>query len=293
MSEHQTEPVYRKLIFTADDFGQSISVNEAVEQAHQNGVLTCASLMVGASGAEDAVRRARRLQTLAVGLHLVLCNGQALSRHQDLPDLVDEAGRLPANMVAAGFQFFLSRRMQQQLEHEIKAQFKAFEATGLPLDHVNVHKHFHVHPTLLRLIFKVGQDYGMSAIRLPAEPLSLGRIMRRHVPSSSTLQPALLWPLMERMRRHIRQAQVLHNDYIVGLSASGRMTAELMLDLFPKLPAGVGEIYFHPDCVSEASNGALTSNQGANSDLLALLDPRIPVALNQWRIHRRSFHDAA
>ena len=48
------------LIVTADDFGLSIEVNEAVEAAHRNGVLTCASLMVTGDAAADAVRRARR-----------------------------------------------------------------------------------------------------------------------------------------------------------------------------------------------------------------------------------------
>jgi predicted glycoside hydrolase/deacetylase ChbG (UPF0249 family) len=66
------------LIVTADDFGLHESVNEAVEQASQAGVLTAASLMVGAPAAADAVRRARKLPHLRVGLHLVLADGRAI-----------------------------------------------------------------------------------------------------------------------------------------------------------------------------------------------------------------------
>ncbi|TXN31659.1 ChbG/HpnK family deacetylase, partial [Methylobacterium sp. WL19] len=51
----------KRLIVTADDFGLSLAVNEAVEQAHREGILTAASLMVGAPAAADAVARARRL----------------------------------------------------------------------------------------------------------------------------------------------------------------------------------------------------------------------------------------
>ena len=36
----------RKLIITGDDFGMSVEVNEAVEEAHRRGVLTSASLVV-------------------------------------------------------------------------------------------------------------------------------------------------------------------------------------------------------------------------------------------------------
>ncbi|MDE1973099.1 MAG: ChbG/HpnK family deacetylase, partial [Hyphomicrobiales bacterium] len=37
-----------RLIITADDFGLSEPVNAAIEAAHRNGILTAASLMVGA-----------------------------------------------------------------------------------------------------------------------------------------------------------------------------------------------------------------------------------------------------
>ncbi|NWP61353.1 ChbG/HpnK family deacetylase, partial [Escherichia coli] len=54
----------RRLVVTADDFGLSREVNEAVEQAHREGILTAASLMVSAPAAADAVARARRMPGL-------------------------------------------------------------------------------------------------------------------------------------------------------------------------------------------------------------------------------------
>jgi len=35
-----------------------------------------------------------------------------------------------------------------------------FAATGLLLDHVNAHKHFHLHPTIAKLMVKIGKRYG-------------------------------------------------------------------------------------------------------------------------------------
>jgi len=58
----------KQLIVTADDFGLVREVNDAVEAAHRDGVLTAASLMVAAPAARDAVERARRLPSLRVGL---------------------------------------------------------------------------------------------------------------------------------------------------------------------------------------------------------------------------------
>ena len=66
----------KRLIVTADDFGASPEVNDAVEQAHRDGILTAASLMVAGKAAADAVARARALPTLGVGLHIVLVEGR-------------------------------------------------------------------------------------------------------------------------------------------------------------------------------------------------------------------------
>ena len=41
----------RQLIVCADDFGRDIAINEAVEAAFRDGILSSASLMVGAPAA--------------------------------------------------------------------------------------------------------------------------------------------------------------------------------------------------------------------------------------------------
>lgn len=66
----------KRLVITADDFGAASEVNDAVEAAHGNGVLTAASLMVAAPATADAVARAKRIPSLRVGLHLVLVEGR-------------------------------------------------------------------------------------------------------------------------------------------------------------------------------------------------------------------------
>ncbi|MGI4976747.1 MAG: ChbG/HpnK family deacetylase, partial [Janthinobacterium lividum] len=68
----------KHVILSADDFGLSPEVNEAVERAHRDGLLSTASLMVAGDAAADAVRRARRLPGLHVGLHLVVIEGPAV-----------------------------------------------------------------------------------------------------------------------------------------------------------------------------------------------------------------------
>ena len=158
------------LVVTADDFGLAREVNEAVEIAHTRGILTAASLMVGAPAADDAVERARRMPRLKVGLHLVLVEGRPVLPPEAVPDLVDQHGCFRNDMTRAGIAIFLRPAVQRQVAAEIEAQFAAFAATGLALDHVNAHKHFHLHPTIARQVVAIGARYGMDTVRVPDEP---------------------------------------------------------------------------------------------------------------------------
>src|SRR5688572_8280893 len=62
----------RFLIVNADDFGRSRGVNLGVIKAHQQGILTSASLMVRWPAATEAARQGRENPDLSLGLHVDL-----------------------------------------------------------------------------------------------------------------------------------------------------------------------------------------------------------------------------
>src|SRR5262249_57191763 len=82
----------KRLVVTADDFGLGVDVNEAVRRAHRDGILTCASLMMGAPAAKEAVDIARA-EGVPVGVHLTLVDGRPVLPPERVPDLVDSDGR--------------------------------------------------------------------------------------------------------------------------------------------------------------------------------------------------------
>lgn len=267
----------RRLIITADDFGLHPRVNEAVEQAHRHGVLTSASLMVGAPFARDAVMRARQLPQLRVGLHVVLADGHAVLPRDQIDALVDAEGRFGDNMVLDGFRFFFLPHVRRQLAAEIRAQFDAFAQTGLVLDHVNTHKHFHLHPVVLDLILRIGRDYGMRAMRLPVEAET----------------PAWLRPWVALTRRRLERAQIAHNDYVIGIDDTGRMDEAAWLRALQRLPEGVGEIYCHPAIAGDRALTAGMQQYRHADELSALLSPRVAAALDATGATRGGFADVA
>lgn len=233
----------RRLIVTADDFGADESVNIAVERAHREGILTAASLMVGAPGAAEAVRRARALPSLRVGLHLVLVEGRPVLPPDRVPLLVDSGGRFRTDMAGAGARIFFSPAARRQLASEVRAQFEAFAATGLPLDHVNAHKHFHLHPTIAGAVLREAGRFGCRRARVPIEPRTVIRAIEpvRPHPMDAVVD-TVAWLCRERFRR----AGMLVPDQVFGLAWSGAMTAPRLRGLIEALPSGLSEIYLHP-----------------------------------------------
>jgi len=261
----------RRLIVTADDFGRDVAINEAVEAASRDGILSCASLMVAAPAAADAVARARRMPGLRVGLHLVLTNGRPVLPLAEVGGLIGADGCFDDNQVRAGLRYFFAPGVRRLLAAEIRAQFEAFRATGLALDHVNAHQHMHLHPVVARLIVEIGRSYGLSAVRLPAEPAA---VLRRAFPEEPHRAP-IYRPVVAALRRRLLGAGLAMNDHLFGIAWSGAMVEERLLGLLPHLPPGVSELYCHPATRQTPALAAAMPGYRNTEELAALLSPPV------------------
>jgi predicted glycoside hydrolase/deacetylase ChbG (UPF0249 family) len=117
----------RFLIVNADDFGQDAGINQGIITAHQNGIVTSASLMVGWPAAGEAVHYVHtRGQDLGLGLHLDLgewryADGDWIARYSVVPVRDEDAVRA-----------------------EVERQIDAFEVlAGFPPTHIDSHQHVH------------------------------------------------------------------------------------------------------------------------------------------------------
>ncbi|MBV9910237.1 MAG: hopanoid biosynthesis-associated protein HpnK, partial [Hyphomicrobiales bacterium] len=274
------------LIVTADDFGLADEVNQAVERAHVEGVLTAASLMVGAPAAAKAVELARRLPRLAVGLHLALVDAEPVSPPSTVPDLVDARGRFRTNMALSGAAMFFLPHVRRQMRAEIRAQFEAFRATGLKLDHVNAHKHFHLHPSILSAVIELAKEFGAPAVRAPLEP----RAVLAQIEAGPPLSALAHAPLARVQRARLRQAGLAAPDQVFGLAWSGAMTQARLQGLIAHLPEGVTEIYTHP-ATSSAFPGA-ASGYRYEEELAALTSPELRRQITASSIAAGGFSDA-
>ena len=252
-------------------------MNEAVALAGRKGILTCASLMVSAPGAREAVELARELPRLRVGLHLTVVDGLPTLPPEEVGALVGPGGALGSDLVGAGFRF-VSPWGRSQLRREIRAQFEAFQRTGLALDHVNAHHHMHLHPTVAALLIEVGQEFGLRAVRVPAEPRTVLEAVGDSPGGKLASRFLSVWVALLKAR--LRRAGLRFNDWMFGLAWTGALTETRVERLIPHLPPGVSELYCHPTA-GDGSAGA--------AELAALVSPRVAEGIGREGIALSTF----
>ncbi|MEO7032419.1 MAG: hopanoid biosynthesis-associated protein HpnK [Polyangiaceae bacterium] len=269
--------VSKRVIITGDDFGLAVPVNEAVEIACRSGVLTTTSLLVGEAAASDALVRARRNPALRVGLHIAVCDGRATLPPAEIPLLTNARGELRHPLVAL-IQFVLLAwhpALRRQLEAEIRAQFEAFRAGGLRLDHVNGHNNMQLHPVVLPILIRVAHEYGATAIRVPFEPLLASWRAGR----SAFFLRLMVWSVMRPwsafVKRRLRRAGFVVNDYLFGIFDCGAMDGALLKRVLQHLPDGLSEIHCHPATRRCAELDKNMRSYGHVAELLALTDPEV------------------
>ncbi|MFL2556036.1 MAG: hopanoid biosynthesis-associated protein HpnK [Gammaproteobacteria bacterium] len=274
------------MIVTGDDFGLSTSINDAISKSYKEGILTTASLMISAPDAEHAIKIAKKNPKLNVGLHIVLCNGNSVLTSKEISSLVDPDCEFKTNQFLAGINYFFNVKARNQLKKEIRAQFEAFKATGLRLDHVNAHKHMHLHPTIFNLIIKIGVEYNLTAIRIPNEPPLTSIIYNKKEYFIRYIRWIFFSIFTSQMKKKCIKNNMKFNNYIYGLHDSGHMHIEKLIRIIPHIKSGITEIYTHPSL----KNNDTVQNYEFVEEFKALIHVRTKRTIEKFNIKLSGFN---
>jgi predicted glycoside hydrolase/deacetylase ChbG (UPF0249 family) len=120
----------RYLIINADDLGHTAGINRGIREAHEQGIVTSASLMVDEPASVEAARLGAELPGLSVGVHV---------------RITDENARLSIDL-----------RESATLSAELERQIERFHAlTGREPAHLDSHHNVHFLPEAASSFAKV------------------------------------------------------------------------------------------------------------------------------------------
>lgn len=247
----------RYLVTVADDLGRSSSVNLAVAEAHDRGIVTAASLMAGGDAFQEAVEIGLKRRRLSVGLHVTLCDGRAVLPPSHIPDLVDPDGYLEKRPALAWLRY-TKPGLLPQIESEIKAQFERLEKNGIHPSHVDGHHHLHMHPLIFEVLCREASQRGVGWIRLPMESLSL--VLNLRSPLRGAM-PFIEWAVFGVLGtynlRIARKYGLRVACHVYGLSLTGSIDEKFLLDILNRSSGSLNEIFTHPDISIESGRREL------------------------------------
>jgi predicted glycoside hydrolase/deacetylase ChbG (UPF0249 family) len=155
------------LIVNADDFGYSLSVNQAILRSFERSLVNSTSLMANMPGFGHAVGLIQEHTVLQgkVGLHLNLTEGAPLSRRiLAFSFFCDSGGRFIYDRSRPLFR--LSRPEQTALYEEMQAQLERLREAGIQPTHLDSHHHVHTEWAIAPLVCRLARAYGIRRIRL-------------------------------------------------------------------------------------------------------------------------------
>jgi probable F420-dependent oxidoreductase len=150
---------HKVLIVNADDFGQSLGINNGVIRAHEEGIVTSATLMVRWPAAPHAAEYARSRTNLSVGLHLDLAEWAY--------EMDDQRWFKRYEVAPADDESAVSAEIERQLDLFVWL-------LGRPPTHLDSHQHVHLAEPVSKLLLRAGRRLGVPVRHLMPGPIYNG-----------------------------------------------------------------------------------------------------------------------
>lgn len=235
----------KKLIITADDYGMSKAVNDAIDAGIAAGLITTTNVMTNMPYYKEAVKL-KNNPNISVGLHWVLACGKPVLPKEEIPTLVTENGDF------FPYPEFRGRLRKKQIsfddiKKELKAQYNLyFDLMGQP-DYWNTHQNTHVDFGIYRLFVDTAVELGIHKMR------SHQRIYVKG--SDNSQKMPLLWRIAEPSKSKMLDAWqgnahkkgiASPDGLIVCLNSSDINNPEYVFKHIEWKDNSVGEYVIHP-----------------------------------------------
>lgn len=259
-----------RLVINADDLGLHPRLDEGIFRAHAQGVLTSASLLVTGRNAADAVRRAKT-EGLALGLHFCLTTHLAPASSLHEVRWLAPGGRFRKDWAELSLAWLSRLIPREEVEQELRAQFKRARELGASIDHLDTHQHLHLLPGLTDVVEGFAHEHHLP-VRWPVERPHARWL--RH-PATALKTAALTTLGRFKRERGVRRIPA------VGIFESGELNERRLLRLVERLDDGAWEIITHPGLAPGTVKEDPSWRYGWEDELAALTSPRVRSSLER------------
>lgn len=260
----------RFVIINGDDFGMRQEVNEAIRKAHTKGVLTSATIMANMPAAEEAVKIAKELPDLGVGVHLNVSRGRSLCQEPAAKLLVDDNGRFRYSQFKLLALATASYSIRKAILAEFGSQIQWVIDKGIRPTHLDSHYHIHTFPMIFSIVCSLASRFRIKAIRRPYEPKAVSGLPWP-ISSDKGKNRAKIYRTLASVNR-FQNSDFIRNEAFIGIAHTGRIDVNFFKAAALYSYAPVTEVMTHP----AVNSGAFEKETGLQreAELKALCDER-------------------
>ena len=261
----------KNLIVNADDFGRHALINRAVERAFNSGCLKSATIMAGGVAFDDAVKLAKKISGLGVGIHFTLANGNPILPPNEIPSLVTEEGIFHADYVKFLKRYLSGKISLTEVRSELAAQLEKISRAGLTPTHVDSHQHLHHVPGIVEIVLDLAAASGIKAMRVANTKIfdgeldSIGKFVGR----------LGLGSLAKFAAHAAHKRNFATPEHFAGIVAGESVSENFMLKLIENLRDGTTEVMLHPGTDNKILQDFCEWDHNFEEELAAVTSPRV------------------
>lgn len=247
----------------------------------------------GAAFAE-AAQLAKTMPQLSVGCHVVLIDGEPALDSDKVASLTE------AQRFRDGLKTFAARALSGRIDAaevaaEAGAQIRKLQASGIPVSHVDTHKHTHLFPQILRPVLRAAKECGVRAIRNPFGPrlpLRSSQLLARPNLWTRFAEVNILRGFAGKFHAAVDREGFVTTDGTLGIEVTGSLDETLFRAIAQSIPDGTWEFVCHPgynDADLQAAHTRLRESR--ETELRVLTLPGARELLSQDGVQLISYRD--
>ena len=243
--------IEKKIIFNADDFGISKTINDAIIEGIENGVLSSTSLIANAPFFDDAVSKFKQLKkTVDLGVHLNIFEFKALQQpiKKNSP-LYDKNGFFRQSFLQMLINSY-NENFLLDVEKEFRLQIEKI-SQHFEISHIDSHVHIHSISNIFKIVCKLAKEYKIEFVRTQYEKpyisSDLKKIFSLNYPLNMT-KLCILNFFTILNRKTLKQQNLKTNDNFIGVNYTGNMNLKTIQSALKTLESKkLTELIMHPD----------------------------------------------
>jgi len=156
----------KEVIINADDFGLNSSVNRAIVESFNRGLINSTTIMANMPGFDEAVELGHANGIISkIGIHLTLSEGEPMTSTFPGSFLFNNRNYLNLKKFKRDL-FLLTGEGKEAVFKELSAQIEKVRKAGIPVTHIDTHHHIDEVWTITQILLRLLKTYGIPSMRI-------------------------------------------------------------------------------------------------------------------------------